>query len=105
MIHLGPTNKFYSTSLSNQTHHLVKKRDLTADVQVGEGLKPRSRDAEEESEEVQLYSSIWPPQVCTLWVATDLMSLTCDICRADWKWLEARGCLRRCVRVYRGKAA
>lgn len=31
------------------------------------------------------------------WVAADLMSLACDICRADWKWPEARVCrLRRC---------
>lgn len=33
------------------------------------------------------------------------MSLTCDICRADWKWLEARVCLRRCSCVYRARQA
>lgn len=45
------------------------------------------------------FSVCCPEERRSLWVATHLMSLTCDICRADWEWLEASVCLQHSSNV------
>lgn len=116
---------FYSQSLCNQTHQ------LKAWFVAGEGEErwPERLDSRPAVKKrvKALESWHWMPEwknktgiprrndfifsICCpqvqrgLWVATDLMSLTCDICRADWKWLEASVCLCRCSCVYRARQA
>lgn len=77
--------------------------DPIADLWQREGLKPSGTGCRSErirlafQGEMILFLNLLPSNPSGLWVATNLMSLTCDICRADWKWLEASVCLCHCL--------